>query len=699
MGKKVDENLAGLGGHTSFRPRTLGDCLGERSQADLREMFAFWLPKADGSALSDEDLLAQLREGMLQGERIRDRLAALGSRMSAVFQVVMQEKDYQVATSALPADKSLAGLSRYDLEAALMMLNRHGFVVPANARGALDRRQKLVCVPRDLAVTLVRQLNAVREGIFGRLTLRGYLERMYADPKRPKRSSPARLREMYKMYVGEVACVQRIERLEPSLRHLVEKVILEFGGILPRPLFDRMENDLAGWDGPAWSKALGESLVGTVCDLDLRPYGVAQHGQTLVVFSEVALAWFRRVAVPGDPDRPYREVSMGVNTLSNLTRFLAFVQSNSVRVTLRGEMFKSTWKRMEEDCLDDGQQEISGDDMVRMLYRFARSETLVDTTAERTLKIALRGRNWGSTTMSKKLEKLLEFAVHEPLEDTTREHDIPLRRTLMRMLRHLEPGTWYDLMYLPFLARNQHICNLDEWQESQDQEALRDRRPSGDLQRMAWSLVSWLRKRLFPLGLLDLGYDDSGRAVAIRLTRMGALALNMEVEPAPGMGRGSLVVTPDFELVLFPGEDDAQLVYELDRFAERANGGSMKQFRLTEEALRRGLLGGMQLQHMRDLLKAHSRTPIPDNVHIALSDWALRAGLFFLDEDLRIRCGNLQALEKFLADPGVRPYLEFAPEDLHAAGKEGMWAQMKSGPSAKRLRRVLRDLDYLVELE
>ncbi len=63
--------------------------------------------------------------------------------------------------------------------------------------------------------------------------------------------------------VAELPVVQRIERLEPSLRHLVEKVILEFGGILPRPLFDRMESELPGWDATSWSKALGESLVGT----------------------------------------------------------------------------------------------------------------------------------------------------------------------------------------------------------------------------------------------------------------------------------------------------------------------------------------------------------------------------------------------------------------------------------------------------
>ncbi|MEZ6004240.1 MAG: helicase-associated domain-containing protein [Planctomycetota bacterium] len=684
---KRDTSSNQSGGSTSFRPRNLPEILAERTRPELEEMVAFWLHRNDVAGVSDETLRHDLQEGMLHGERIRDRLSALGPRFGPVFHAILAQPEFHITMAGLKALPALAGQQPYELEAAVMMLERQGFVVPGQARGALDRHRRLLVIPGDLATVLVRQLNAVRDGIFGRLTLRGYLERTYAEKKR----GPGHLREMYRMYAGEVACVQRIERLPDALRHLVEKVILEFGGILPQPLFAMMESELPEWDGPGWSKVLGESLVGTVCDLDLRPYGVAQHGPTLIVFSEVALAWFRRVAVPGDPDRPYREVAMGVDTLSNLARFLAFVQSNTVRVTLRGELFKSTWKRMEEDCLDEGQTELPREEMVRMLYRFARLENLIDTTAERTLRIASRGRTWGSTALGTKFQKLLEFALAEPLEEGSREHDLPLRSTLTRMLRHLEIGTWYDLMYLPFLARNQHICNLDEWQERPEDEELRDRRPAGDLQRMAWSLVAWVRKRLFPLGILDLGYDDSGRAVAIRLTRLGAQALGLDVEPGPPQSRGSLVVTPDFELVLFPGEDDGALVHELDRFAERVAGGSMKQFRLTEGALQRGLLSGMQLQHMRDLMQNHSRTPIPENVHVALSDWALRAGLFFLGEDLEIRCGNPVHFERFLHDAGVKPYLDSQLEPLRA--------KMKAGPSAKRLRRVLRDLDYLVEIE
>ncbi|MDF1837010.1 MAG: helicase-associated domain-containing protein [Planctomycetota bacterium] len=681
-------------GSGSFKAPKLAEELAKKSKNELSEMHVFWLPGAEQVPTTVQALRKELAEAMVQGERIRDRLAALGARMSAVFHVVLQGDGHQIRWDALGANPALDSLSQYDLEAALMMLERHGMLVAGGPRSALDSNARSVAIPSDLAQSLVRQLAAVKDGVYGRLTLRGYLERMYSDPARSKRTPPSRVREMFRMYVGEAASVSRIERLPEGLRDLVEKAILEFGGILPKPLFERMETELPEWDASGWAKALGESLVGTVSELDLRPYGVAHSGPTLIVFSEVALAWFRRVAVPGDPDRPYREDSQGVNTLSNLSRFLAFVQSNSVRITKRGEMFKSTWKRIEENFLPDPQHEITMGDSVRLIYRFARNENLIDTSAERTLRIASAGRAWGATGMAPKLERLLEFMVHEPLDEALGEHDLPLRRTLMRMLHHLEPGVWYDLMYLPFLARNQHLCNLDDWQEGQGHSRSMQggrSKGGGDLQRLAWSLVAWLRQRLFPVGLLDLGYDSNGHAVAMRLTRLGTLALGMEAAPSPGMGRGSLVVTPDFEVVFFPGEDDAQMVYDLDRFADRAPTGTLKQYRLNEAALKRGLLGGMELHRMRDCLEMHSRTPIPENVYIALSDWALRAGLFFLSDKLVIRCQHAEYFERFVSDAGVRPYLKAQVDETSA--------QMKRGPSPKRLRTVLRDLDYLVEIE
>ena len=120
------------------------------------------------------------------------------------------------------------------------------------------------------------------------MTLRGYLECLYAQPERSGRTSPQRLREMYKMYSLESAAVSRIDRLPDGVKALIEKAILEFGGILPRKLFERMKTDLPHWNGRRWQMILEKSLIGTVERLDLARHGVRHDDETLVVFNEVA---------------------------------------------------------------------------------------------------------------------------------------------------------------------------------------------------------------------------------------------------------------------------------------------------------------------------------------------------------------------------------------------------------------------------
>ena len=156
---------------------------------------------------------------------------------------------------------------------------------------------------------------------------------------------------MYKMYSNEAASVARVERLPEGLRSLMEKAVLEFGGILPRGLFDRMETELPHWNGRRWGKILKDSLIGTVEQLDLTRYGIQHAGETLIVFNEVTLAWLKRVAVPSDPDAPHDEASLGVDLVSNLSRFLAFIIDHNVRFTVRGEIFKTTEKRILSDLI------------------------------------------------------------------------------------------------------------------------------------------------------------------------------------------------------------------------------------------------------------------------------------------------------------------------------------------------------------
>ena len=208
---------------------------------------------------------------------------------------------------------------------------------------------------------------------------------------------------------------------------------------------------------------------------------------------------------------------------------------------------------------------------------------------------------------------------------------------------------------------------------------------------MAWNLVNWVRKRLYLLGFVDLGYDKSGRPVAMRLTRIGALLLGM-VEPevhTPGIG--SLVVTPDFEVVLFPTGDDSALNHDLDRFCDRERDGHLRHFRVTDKSVHRGLVEGMGLRRMTATLEENARTPVPQNVLYSIRDWAVQAGLLFLDKSLAVTGQNPDELARFASDPGVKPYIKDVLDDGSL--------QLKSGTSHVRMRSLLRDLDFLIELK
>jgi hypothetical protein len=175
-------------------------------------------------------------------------------------------------------------------------------------------------------------------------------------------------------------------------------------------------------------------------------------------------------------------------------------------------------------------------------------------------------------------------------------------------------------------------------------------RSSADIQSLAWNLLTWIRKHLYVLGIVDMGYDKSGRASAIRLTKLGAELLEM----IPGRqleGAGHIVVNPDFEVVLFPDERSHELVYELDRFCDRELSDSLYHYRISPGSIHRGLQQGLDLDSMMDLLVKLSRTPIPRNVLFSLESWARMDGLVTYHPDGRLICETPEILDRLELHP------------------------------------------------
>lgn len=675
--------------------RSLPEAVKSLARSDLSDLYNFWGGAGAGSMPRDEEeVRRQVLSWMAEPDRVEERIAALGRRLSSVFELLVKSPRYECSYTELVGARELNYLSSYDMEACLTALQRRALIVEAEDARFAELGHRVFAVPSELGDGLLRQRRVRQRGLFDVITLRGHLDKLYSDPDRAAMSTPQHLRQMYKMYSKETPSVARIERLPDGIRDLVQKAILEFGGILPRGLFERMDTELPHWNGRRWRMIMEQSLVGTVAELELSRYGIRHNDETLLVFNEVALAWLRRVAVPGDPDQPDEELSLGIDLISNLSRFLGFILENDVRFTVRGEIFKTTEKKIIQYLIPNPGRELSREEVLRFLYKFARHSGLIDRTGERTLAVTPSGREWGQLPLAQKLQGLHGYTLEEKGLGGEHFHQVRMRQIFMRLLKRVEPGTWYDLMYLPFLTRNAYLSSLEDL-EVEDYFAERSQAshytPMEDPQRLAWNLVRWVRQRLFLLGVIDLGYDRARRPVAMRVTRSGARLLGVsEAREDAGAQVGNLVVTPDFEVVLFPTGDDAELAHDLDRFCIRDKLSDLLHFRITEESVRRALVQGMPLASIQKTLENHSRTPVPQNVSFSIRDWALRAGLMRLDSNLNVHCEDTETLRRFLQDPGVRSYVREVQGE-HRVRLGGRVTQ-------RRLRSLLRELGYLVEL-
>ncbi len=677
------------------RPK-VAEVLAPIAGKELEDLYLFWGGADSPPPPSDTAELRKVLAGwMSDGEIAEARVHSLGRRPQQVLAMFLDAQGYMHSLAELSDHRLLAHFSRYELESCVSALVRCGALLEVPDRRSKVAGAKAWAVPLELGDGLLRQQRAKRRGVFDLLTLRGFLDRQYDDPVRGKRMTPTRLREMYKMYSNEAAALARVERLPDDVRPLVEKCVLQFGGLLPRALFERLEEPTGPWNGARWKQVLEESLVGTVEKLELSRYGIQHADETLVVFNEIALAWLRRVAVPGDPDAPDSEHGLGVDLVSNISRFMGFLIEHHVRFTVRGEIFKTTEKRILQDLIPNPGRELSRAAVLDFIFEFTRGMGLIESTGERTFAIATAGREWEQKPLEQKLHALVEYATEERDVAGDWYHQVRLRRIFMRLMKRIEPGVWYDLMYLPFLSRNTYLAGLDQL-AVEDYFSTRSQgascAPMEDPQRLAWNLARWVRQRLYLFGVVELGYDRAGRPVAMKLTRSGARLLGV-VEQAPGAAPllGSLIVTPDFEVVLFPTGDDAALVHELDRFCEREHMRETMHFRIHERAVQRALSEGMLLSRMLAVLRNQSRTPVPQNVLFSIRDWAGRAGVLHLDASLVLRGEDPETLRRFQTDAGVKNFVREVLDERRL--------QLKSRYAPKRLHALLREFGYKVELD
>ncbi len=617
--------------------------LSQRAESELLELHHAWLggsPPAKRPAL-----VKALREHMQDPVAASAQRAKLPENATAVLDLLLVGPKVGMDFDALLRQARGQGIKAGGLRSALAELVSTGFSGTLASKAKRNHGETLWAVPEELRGALAGSATGPVD-VAGLLTLHGHLERHFRRTQEPEEAAE-NTRRMYRFLASESALCGRIDELPEELRRLVHRVISEYGGVVS--LEELAGLGFAASDAARLRHELEEASTGTVGDLDLERCGIRQRGPVLAIFNEAVLAYLRREAAQAE-DSPADTASIGVDFVSNFSRFASFVGDETVRFTVRGTIFKSTGKRIADSLIPNPGREFRRRDILELEYRFALAYRYIDRTGERSFRLTDPGQDFLRMPLADKQRLMLDWLVEDRDLPGDMAHQLRLRRTALRFLKRLEPGVWYDAMFLPFVARNHYLSTLAAEIDSNAEAKSFPVRSSADLSSLAWNLFNWIRKHLYLLGVVDMGYEASGRASAIRLTKMGAELL--EIIPGRELeGAGHIVVNPDFEVVLFPDERSHELVYALDRFCDRELSDSLVHYRITPGSLHRGLQQGVALDEILELLRDRSRTPLPQNVLYSLESWARSDGMVTLHEDGRLVCDTPEILDRLQLHP------------------------------------------------
>jgi hypothetical protein len=618
------------------------------SEDAVREVAAAWLGAgvaADGRAA----LVAALAAAMEDEQRELARIGALPRKLQDLLEPFFAAPQHACPTGELFAAQARNWKSRFELEACLAALHREGVLFPAADKRWTGFEGPGYAVPHELAQCVQKHRERARSALKDVLTLQGYLDARYfrqrngsgngnghangagngnaapADDGNGSSRATEHARKIYKLYLMDGAIAARRQKLPAAVAAAVTASLLRHGGI---SCFTDLQQELGEDELPdaeLCRKCLEESMLGTAGALPLARFGIQPIDQALVVFHEVVLAELRRHGAANAP-AVAETLVCGGDLPSNVGRFLRELQQSKVLFTADGELFKASQKRIAALLLPLPGGFLSQEAQLELLYRFCLQRRLIDRRGERALRPTPSGVEFERAKLDEQTRLLLQHFVEDRTLAGEAFHQVRLRRVFLRMLRRAEPQQWQELTILPFLARNAYLAQLDG---AQAQEFFAARfqgggyTPTETLQQMAWNLVQWIKRRLFPLGIVDLGLRD-GRPVAMRLSQLGASLL--EADPAAKVGgtRSTVIVNPDFEILLFPGDDVHEAVHVFDRFSRRVKSDHVHQFKLDEQSVRAGLADGLLLAQILHELTDRARAPLPQNVLYSLEEWAAR---------------------------------------------------------------------------
>jgi hypothetical protein len=259
-----------------------------------------------------------------------------------------------------------------------------------------------------------------------------------------------------------------------------------------------------------------------------------------------------------------------------------------------------------------------------------------------------------------------------------------LRRIFMMLLRELGPSRWLGLRSLSILARNRYFLTMDRTslkERFQQRYKFTPVPPLANPSMLINELVRFGGSGLAFAGIVDIEQTEEG-PLAIRLTRLGAACLGVAVEEAEPQSDGALIVTADFELVVFPEQAGIELIHELGKFSKREKADFSIHYRITQRSIQEAVVGGLDAKSVLATLERHGRHEIPQNVRASIIGWANAVTVLNARRVILLKGLTKESIDQLLK---IRDIKAIVTERLNDTTLE-----LSEDPSALRITDALR---------
>ncbi len=621
------------------------------SSAELADLYRYWTGDGSGPSSDEDSIRDALGRLMSERGRVMTRFRDLPRRLRDVLGWMLRQKDFRIATRAA-SDKNGGAETparNFELDSILAELKRRGFVVEERDRSWVRYHEPVWRVPQALGELLVSEIKGSIRTVETQISLRAHVRALAKDLLDHRLStfgiSFADGRDRAEL-VQPLASTERLEDAirrvsDPRLRDAVCRALDEHGGMLDRGQLERLE--LLPENLEPWRAELEHLLLGTIADFDLAEVGLLFKPGSMIIFHELARTHLNRgleVHVDEAPEAP-------AEPLADLSAIRSFLDHHSVRATREGSLYRATARKMESEVLSPGSRPVSQEAALGFLLEFLFAADLVRVDDDQRLRPRPSWKTFEELPPTARGEQLLRF-VQEDLRSMKAEfHHGRLRRVFLTMLKETGAGRWIDLRNLAQLARNFYLATLDVRSTADRFQRRYQYTPIPPLVSLALvtrELVEFAGSRLATAGLVELHAPEDGRP-SIRLTRLGSAVLGLAADNAGTTVDGGLIVTADFEIVVFPGAVEYDVTHALGRFARREKADVTVHYRISERSIQEAVAAGMAASEILALLRRHARYDVPQNVVASCEAWARAVTVLESRRTIVLRAASKAALD------------------------------------------------------